>query len=137
MVQVDELRKENQYINDLSNVLSVLVDNADLRDNSVFCELLDSFTQEVQAHLLHEDQSVYAHLLKRNDRQLNDVASQFLSNTRELKKILSGYTKRWCGKNVGARHRDSFATETKEVFRLVEERISLEDNKLFPALPQS
>lgn len=136
MVNIEEFSRENKDITDLCTVLNILVNNADLRDNAVFCELLGRFSGKIQSHLAHEDRSVYVELLNHNDENVNMVAEQFISNTHQLKKILAGYVKRWChtsGNTAGhAADIDGFVSETKEVFHLVDERISLENNKLFP-----
>ena len=141
MVNVDEFNQENQEIIDLREVLTVLVDNADLRQNPVFCDLLERFRGKVQAHLDHEDRSVYADLLNHQDRSVNEVAEHFMQNTHELKRIFSRYIKHWCHGHspVGGAEGDveDFLRETREIFHLVDERITLEKNKLFPILAGS
>jgi hemerythrin-like domain-containing protein len=138
MVNVAEFSKENQEIVDLSAILNILVNSGDLRDNPVFCDLLSRFRDRIWAHLVHEDKAVYAELLNHPDRSVNEVADQFINNTHSLKKILSTYLKRWChvpGSIAGDREfNDTFLEETREIFRLVDERISLENSKLFPII---
>ena len=63
MVPVDELRKENDAIKDLSDVLSNLVSNQSLRTNSMFCEMLARFRDKLDEHLKHEARSIYPELL--------------------------------------------------------------------------
>ena len=138
MVNVAEFSQENQEIVHLSAIMRILVDNGDLRDNPVFCDLLSRFRDRIWAHLVHEDKAVYAELLNHPDRSVNEVADQFINNTHSLKKILSTYLKRWChtpGSIAGGREsNDTFLQETQEIFRLVDERISLENTKLFPII---
>ncbi len=138
MVNVAEFSKENQEIVQLCSILNILVDNGDLRDNPVFCELLSSFRDKIWTHLVHEDRAVYAELLNHRDKSVNEVADQFINNTHALKKILATYLKRWChtaGSIAGDREaNDSFLDETREIFRLVDERINLENTKLFPII---
>lgn len=138
MVNVAEFSKENQEIVHLSAILSILVDNGDLRDNPVFCDLLSRFRDRIWAHLVHEDKAVYAELLNHSDRAVNEVADQFINNTHSLKKILSTYLKRWCHAPgaiaADSETKDVFLEETREIFRLVDERIHLENTKLFPII---
>ena len=131
MIAIDKLKQENQYILELKSVLSELIDNKELLTNPVFCDLLDRFGSSVQVHLDHEDRTVYSELLNHGDKKVNEVASQFLSNTHELKRVFKGYVKRWCGNNNIADH-EAFKSETKEIFRLIDRRIEIENNKLFP-----
>jgi len=133
MLPVTELQTENREIEDLRVVLSVLIANSDLRNNAVFCELLDRFRRKLEGHLTHEARALYPEMLTHKDQDLNKVASKFVDNTHELERILTGYTKRWC-KNYHSGDRDLFINETEEIFRLVDERLQMETKRLFPAL---
>jgi hemerythrin-like domain-containing protein len=133
MLPVAELEAENREIQDLRVILSVLISHSDLRHNTVFCELLDRFRKRLENHLNHESRALYPEMLSNRDHDLNQVAEKFVANTHELERILAGYTKRWC-KNYHSGDRDHFLDETREIFRLVDERLHLETSRLFPAL---
>jgi len=133
MIPVEELRSENNEIKQLSDVLYGLVSNTSLRDNPVFCELLERFQNKLDYHLKHEARSIYPELLNHKDNNIKQVAKSFLGNTHELERILSKYSKRWCH-HIGTQQHKDFENETKEVFRLVSERIQLEEAHLFPVL---
>lgn len=137
MVKIEELEKENQEMANLAAVLSALVDKPEFRHNPVFCELLQRFVDKVGAHLTHEARSVYTELLNHSDRKTNDIASQFISNTHELQKILASYTKRWCVAIPTKESHERFVDETNEVFRLLNDRINMEHTHLFPVLGNS
>ena len=133
MVPVEELRKENNEIIELSDVLCCLVSGSSLRENTIFCELLERFQSKLDMHLKHEARSIYPELLNHDDNSIKQVAKSFLGNTHELERILSKYAKRWCHHINTENHKD-FENETKEIFRLVNERIQMEENHLFPIL---
>ena len=133
MIPVEELRNENDEIKDLSDVLSNLVSDQSLRTNTVFCELLQRFRSKLDAHLKHEARSIYPELLNHDDKKLKQIAKDFLSNTHELERILSKYVKRWCH-HINTENHDEFEKETMEIFRLVNERIQMEETHLFTAL---
>ena len=133
MIPVEDLRKENDEIKDLSDVLSGLVSNQSLRTNSVFCELLQRFHTKLENHLKHEARSIYPELLSHEDTKIKQVAKDFLSNTHELERILSKYVKRWCH-HINTENHAEFEKETMDVFRLVNERIDLEESHLFSIL---
>jgi hemerythrin-like domain-containing protein len=135
MIPVSELQSENKQIDDLRAILSVLIANADLRDNEVFCELLDRFRTKLENHLNHESRALYPEMLSHRDHDINQVAASFVDNTHELERILHGYTKRWC-KNYRSGDRELFVNETQEIFRLVDERLNMETTRLFPALTE-
>lgn len=133
MSLVEELKNENYEIKELSVLLSNLISNQSLRTNSVFCELLQRFQNNLDNHLKHEARSIYPELLNHNNKDINKVANDFLSNTHELERIKSKYVKRWCH-NANSDNQDAFENETKEIFKLVDERIQMEESVLFSAL---
>jgi len=133
MVPVNEFREENREISDLSAVLSTLLTNDKIVANPVVCELFDRFHGKLSAHLNHEDRSAYGDLLRHRGNGAVKIASEFLENTHELRKIVSRYNRKWCkGKNKA--DMALFTQETTDLFGLVEQRLQLEESKLFPIL---
>ena len=133
MIEIEELRNENDEIKDLSDVLSCLISKQSLRTNAVFCELLQRFQTKLDSHLKHEARSIYPELLSHDDKNIKQVAKDFLANTHELERILSKYVKRWCN-HINTENHEEFENETMEVFRLVNERIEMEEAYLFSVL---
>ena len=133
MIPVDELRSENDGIKDLSDVLVNLISDQKLRNNTVFCELMQRFRSKLENHLKHEARSIYPELLHNDDKNIKLVAKDFLSNTHELERIMNKYVKRWCD-NITTENHEEFENETGEIFRLVDERIKLEEKHLFSVL---
>jgi len=133
MIPIEELRNENDHIEDMINVLSHLVTVPSLRTNAVFCELLQRFHDLVDSHIKHEARSIYPQLLCHDDKSIKLVAKDFLSNTHELERILSKYIKRWCHSITTDNH-EKFEKETLEMFKLVKDRIKMEEAHLFKVL---
>lgn len=133
MIPVEELRKENDEIKDLSDVLSCLVSNQALRTNAVFCELLQRFQSKLDNHVKHEARSIYPELLSHDDKNIKQIAKNFLSNTHELERITSKYVKRWCN-HITTENHEEFEKETMALFQLVNERIQMEESHLFSVL---
>ena len=133
MIPIEELRNENDEIKELSDVLSCLISNQSICKNTVFCELLQRFQIKLNSHLNHEARSIYPELLSHDDKNIKQIAKDFLSNTRELDRILSKYVKRWCHQ-INSENHEEFENETKEMFRLVNERIQMEESYLFAVL---
>ena len=130
----EDFKKENQEIHELQMILMNLVENNNLVTNPVFFELLGRYHDKIAAHLLHEDSSIYAGLLKHKDKKVNEFACSFLANTRELKKILSKYSKGYRKLSGNDAKYDKFLQESRDIFRLLDERIDLENKKLFPLI---
>ena len=130
MIPVEDLRAENDKIEALIDVLINLVPNQKLRTNEIFCDLLQRFHEMLESHIKHEARSIYPELLSHDDKKIKQIAKAFLSNTHELERIMSKYIKRWCHYITTENH-DEFEQETLEVFRLVKERIQMEETHLF------
>ena len=133
MIPVEELRTENDEIEALIAVLANLVQIPALRTNNIFCELLQRFHDMLDSHIKHEARYIYPELLSHDDKNIKQVAKDFLSNTHELERILTKYVKRWCH-NITTDNHDEFEKETLEMFRLVNERIQMEESHLFSIL---
>ena len=134
MTLVAELKTENKKISDTIEVLSHLISHNELRSNPIFCDLLKDFSDSVNDHLKHEGRSVYNTLLPSKENGNYDVATKFINNTNMLNKILGDYTKHWCKAPRNFNNDEAFVNETKEIFHLVTERITLEQDKLFPLI---
>jgi len=132
MINIEDLKQENQKITNLTNVLYKLIEDEQMRENPVFCELMDQFSKSVEDHLIHEDRTVYSDLLTSEDPQIGQLADQFITNTHELRRLMKDYTKRWC--HSDNKDHSTFVEKTREIFSLVDRRINLEDNKLFPSI---
>lgn len=133
MVPIDELRVQNGRISELVQVLEVMIQDERVCHTTICRELFERFTDEVRDHLDVEDRTVYSDLLNHADRRVNEAADRYLSGTREIKRLLGGYMKRWCGPDSSAStDRAHFLAETGEMFQLLRERIRAEEEELFP-----
>ena len=132
MIPIEEFRAENKEIRDLCNILGMSVDKYSLRNNSVVCELIDRFADKVTAHLSHEDRSIYRDLLKKHTHEADMIADKFLGNTQELKRIFNDYKRGWCRKPHSETVHAKYVDESREMFKLVCDRIDFEENKIFP-----
>ncbi len=137
MIPIEEFRAENREIKDLCTLLTASIEDYSLRQNSVVCELLDRFVARVKAHLIHEDRSIYGDLLKMHTPKARNVANHFLGNTQELKRIFNAFSRDWCRKPHPEKEHAKYIKETKEIFRLICDRIEFEENKIFPYFESS
>jgi len=132
MIPLEEFKTENREIRDLCEILSVSIDQYSLRHNNIVCELIGRFADRVNAHLKHEDRSIYHDLLQEHTHEAKILASHFLGNTQELKRIFKEYTHGWCSKPHSEDEHVKYVDESRHIFRLVCERITFEEEKIFP-----
>ena len=136
MIPVNEFREENTAITELCQVLGVLLTDEKLVTNPIVCELFDRFRDKVAAHLLHQDREAYGKLLRDSGKEAGALASAFIANTHELKKLIAAYNKKWCRNRPSADTAGKFQQQTTEIFSLVNQRLEMEEEKLFPFLEQ-
>jgi len=132
MIPLEEFQKENQELADMCEVLSTLVQDHALRSNGVLCELLARFIRQVDDHITHEDRIIYGDLLAQHTPEANKLASHFLGNTQELKRICNSYKKDWCKTPHSEEDHEKYVKDSMDIFRLVCDRIDFETNKIFP-----
>lgn len=132
MIGIYDFKSENFEILALCQVNQVLIQDVNLRENPIVCELLDRFIDQVGAHLSHEDREVYHDLLEKHTPEAKQLANQFIENGRELKLILKSFKKDWCRKIHTADKHTNFLKDAEEVIELVKSRIRYEEEKIFP-----
>ena len=136
MIELDNFRKEHTELRDLCSILDATIGDYSLRDNMIMCELIERFVDEVNAHLKHEDRSVYRDLLKQHSKEADQVADRFLGNTQEIKRIFKEYSRDWCRKPHSENQHEKYIEESRHMFKVVCDRIDFEEQKIFPYLEQ-
>jgi hemerythrin-like domain-containing protein len=129
MYTLTELKKQNKEISDLINVLSVLIEQPSLRDNPFVCELLSRFNEKVWMHLVFEENAIYSELSKHHNPDINGIARQFHDSAKLVRKNFTQYVKLWCHSSA---NQEQLITESKNIFQLIQGRISYETDEMFP-----
>jgi len=132
MVPFDELNVQNHQIAETSKVLAKLIEDRELCDTDIVCELFMRYTDKVEAHMEFNNSHVYSVLLSNPERKVNATANKFLEGEKEVKKIFRAYMKRWCSHGLHISNHEMFLQETREIFDLVWERIQAESEELYP-----
>lgn len=132
MYSLDELRKQNEEISNLCDVLSVLVEQKSLHNNPYVCELMARFKEKVWMHLVFEDNTIYSELSGHSDDAVSDIAQQFHDSARKIKKSFSGYIRHWCKPEVEDSEHEELLNESREIFSLIRDRVQYENEHMFP-----
>ena len=136
MYTLAELKRQNQEISDLVDVLSVLIDNPHLRNNPFVCELVSSFNEKVWMHLVFEDNTIYSELAKHHNPDISNIASNFHESARQVKKSFTNYVKLWCQTSTDAGDHEAFIEQSTRIFELIRERVRYESEEIFPLIEQ-
>ena len=136
MYSLDELKEQNKEISQLCDVLSVLMKQQSLHDNPFVCELMTRFKEKVWVHLVFEDNTIYAALLHTGDEKVSNIAKAFHDSAREIKHRFSGFVRHWCSMPASNSEHEMLSNESSEIFTLIRNRISYENEKIFPLVEQ-
>ena len=120
MYSLEELKQQNRDIKSLCDVLSVLIENTGLHDNPYVC-----------------DNTVYAELVRHQNRSVSSIAKTFHDSARIIKKKFSGYVRRWCNPAVTDKEHEALLEESREIFKLIRERIDYENEHMFPLIEKT
>lgn len=136
MYSLDELKEQNKEISQLCDVLSVLMEQQSLHDNPFVCELMTRFKEKVWVHLVFEDNTIYAALLHTGDEKVSNTAKAFHDSAKEIKHRFSGFVRHWCSLPGSSSEHEMLSNESRDIFTLIRERISYEEEKIFPLVEQ-
>ena len=136
MYSLDELKEQNKEISQLCDVLSVLMEQQSLHNNPFVCELMTRFKEKVWVHLVFEDNTIYAALLHAGDEEISNTAKAFHDSAKEIKHRFSGFVRHWCSLPGSDSEHEILSKESREIFTLIRERISYENDKIFPLVEQ-
>ena len=134
MYTLDDLKKQNQEISDLIDVLEVLVKSSSLVSNPFVCELATRFNEKVWMHLVFEDKTIYSELCRHHNPDVASIAKTFHDSSRKIKKLFSAYVKLWCKTSTEDGSHEAFIKESDKIFELIRERIQFELEEMFPII---
>ena len=139
MITYEELHQQNHAITEISNVLLYLIEERSMCDTQITCDLFFDYVDKVKNHLEIQDLHMYNILLTKGDSESKKVADNFMSGSKEIKRIFQSYQKKWSNKQNHAlriSNYDQFKKETREMFDLVLKRIQDETERLFPLVKE-
>lgn len=135
MLTQQELHEEIHTITEISNVFLYLIENREMCNSQITCDLFFDYANRVKSHLDIYDTTIYALILRNGDTNARDTAENFLSGSIELKRIFQSYLKKWSkkgGHKLIITNHSVFVNETKEIFGLVLNRVQHETEQLYP-----
>ena len=135
MITYHELHQQNHKITELTNILTLLLQDRLLCDSEITCNLFFDYVDRVKNHLELTDNHLYSRLLTAGDQRIKNAASRFMGGSKEIKRIFGDYLKKWCKlrqRELVIKQYDQFMAETEEMFQMVLDRIQDETEHLYP-----
>ena len=135
MITYDELHQQIHKITEISNVFLYLIEDRMMCDTDITCDLFFDYVDRVKDHLEIQDKTIYSAILNQGDASAKETAENFMSGSKEIKRIFQKYLKKWSkqGKHqLVITNYDDFSRETRGMFELVLNRIQDEVEHLYP-----
>ena len=135
MITYDKLHQQIHNITEISNVFLYLIEDRSMCDTQITCDLFFDYVEKVRNHLEIQDLHMYNILLSSGDHDSKIAAENFMSGSKEIKRIFQGWQKKWSNKkshSLRISNYDQFKQETQEMFHFVLKRIQDETEHLFP-----
>ena len=95
---------------------------------------INALSGKLKMHLMSEDQFLYPALMKSGDTTVRDTAQDFNKEMGNLPSSFNSFIQQYNTPIKITQHRNSFAADSKNIFRLITERIHNEDEKLYPLI---
>ncbi len=133
MLTFESMHIKGQEITELSNILTRLVADRAMCDNSITVELLLRYFRSVDSHLMQQDTKLYSVLLSHPEGKVNNSGKLFMSGSLEVKRAMTNFKRRWC-KNGTLKFRDhnAFLKDADQMFDMVLTRLQIETEQLYP-----
>lgn len=135
MANINNLERQHVEIKDLflkikqevnSNDITVKLDTL-VRD-------INTLSGKLNIHMSSEDKFLYPQLIESEDQQLKQIAKQYSEEMGNIHLEFNNYKNRFNTKTKILSDTDGFLKESKEIIKLLENRISKEDKHLYPKI---
>jgi hypothetical protein len=132
MYTLDELKRQNNEIIELCDVLCVLLKEPSLYNNSFSNELMERFKEKVWMHLIFEDNTIYSELSLHPDDEFRQIVDEFHQSGRAIKKKFSAFIRNWRKYAESGKQHNVVHSECQDILSMIRERAHYENDKMFP-----
>ena len=128
-------REQHDSLLEIAGTLSKQLDPQSLGENAQSArQTLSSLLGKLNVHLSMEDKSLYPQLLSDSDHKIKLTAENFVSEMGDIGKVLTEYKTKWASALPIQENPADFITETEGILSALGDRISRENNELYPLL---
>lgn len=94
---------------------------------------INALSGKLKMHLMSEDKFLYPALMHSNRQEVRDTAKDFNHEMGGLAELFNSFVQQYNTLFKILQNKNSFLTDSKKIFSLIEERIRREDGKLYPS----
>ena len=98
-------------------------------------ELISRLNGQLMVHLTMEDRHVYPAMMISNNAEVRELATRFKSQIGGLFVAFQAYRIKWSHSEQVVDDPVAFSADTEEIFSILNKRMALEDEILYPKAP--
>ncbi len=129
--QIDESIKEHNELKKIINSLKIALSN-EICDCYNIDILLEHFMKLLGIHLKRENDFLYNDF--KDNVKLKTLTKVYLTSMDLINSLVSDYYRKWRTVDITTSNKDMFFDETKDIIKILTDRIKQEEEVLFPAL---
>lgn len=132
MSKTDSFVDQHKQILDLVGQLHGLLDENKLKaDSTPAVMILANLTGKIKIHLSVEDKVLYPTIAKSSDEKVKAIATKYMNEMSKITEAYVAYADKWKANMIKDNPKE-FITETKNIFKVLGERIQKEEKELYP-----
>ena len=135
MANIDNLERQHSDIKDLvSKIKQEVISSNIALSLDTLVKNINTLSGKLNMHMSSEDKFLYPTLIESKDQQLKQIAKQYSEEMGNIHIEFNDYKNNFNTKTKVLNNIDGFLKESKEIIKLVENRISKEDINLYPKI---
>lgn len=135
MANINNLERQHSEIKELFSKIKQEVISSNITSNlDTLVKNINTLSGKLNIHMSSEDKFLYPRLIESKDDQLKQIAKQYSEEMGSIHIKFNDYKNKFNTKSKIVSDVDGFLKESKEIIKLLENRISKEDTHLYPKI---
>lgn len=133
MANLDSLERQHGEIRGLFLKIKNGINTSDIKVNlEELVRNINALAGKINVHMNSEDKFLYPALIESENKQLREMAKEYSEEMGHIHLKFNNYKNKFNTRTKILNDIDGFLKESKETINLLENRISKEDNYLYP-----
>ena len=124
-------RQHNEIKEVIANIKQIIDNDKIDEDAAEIAKQISMLTGKLRVHLTTEDNSMYPYLLETGSDQVKILAKEYADEMGHISEGFMHYKDQFNTRTKIINNPKEFLAQTKEVFKVLEERMSKEDTHLY------
>lgn len=129
------LERQHKEIEEIVSDIKQKVNNNNIdQDAAHIAKQISMLAGKLRIHLATEDKNMYPYLLKSSNANVQKIAKEYADEMGHISQAFMNYKDKFNTRTKITKSPEEFKSETKEIFKVLEERMTKEDTHLYKFL---